>query len=576
MDFAAHVKTSVDIVRVIGEYVRLKRVGNTPSHTGLCPFHTEKTPSFRVHADHQFYKCFGCGEGGDVFKFVMKIENLSFPEALKKLAEQHGIPQPKRSEYADEETKARAAVYRMHEIAVEVFRQSLRSGAGSEARAYLERRGLNASQIEQFDLGYSERGGQALTRILDKEGFSREQLALSGLVMERQDGSGFFDRFRNRLMFPIHNESAKVIGFGGRALSAQEEPKYLNSPETPIYKKSSVLFNLNRAKESIRKNNRAVLVEGYMDVIGVWGAGVHEVVASCGTALTTQQIQALKRHSERIVVNFDPDTAGANAAERSIQLLLEEGMETRILQLDGELDPDEYCKERGAEAYMAQLSGARDYFLWLGDRARERFDVRTPEGADHAFQFLLPAIARVPDDLKRAAIANEVASYLGVRQGMVLERFRKAAAGRKPSAVKTEIDAPHYIENTLLPILVRDADARKQLAPGLLRIETLRRFATWKIFEQILALEDSGADFGFSELRARLDEPDQAKLDRILLREDVEVSFEQATECLVALERQERLERVAELRKRIRETSQKGEMAEAMQLTQQLDRLQGR
>lgn len=575
MDFAQHVKSSVDIVRVVGEYVRLKRVGNSAAYVGLCPFHTEKTPSFRVHGDHQFYKCFGCGEGGDVFKFVMRMEGLSFPEALRRLAEQHGIPLPKRSEYADEETKLRSAVYRMHEIAADLFQRNLASPAGAEARAYLERRGVGEDLAREFGLGYAERGGQSLVHALEREGLPREALAQSGLLVERQDGSGLYDRFRNRLMFPIHSESGKVIGFGGRALAAGDEPKYLNSPKTAIYEKSQVLFNLHRAKEAVRKQGRAVLVEGYMDVLGVWAAGVREVVASCGTALTAAQIQALKRHAGRIVVNFDPDTAGANAAERSIQLLLEEGMDTRLLELDADLDPDEYCRQRGAEAYRKRLEGARDYFLWLCDRARARFDVRTPEGTAQAFQFLLPAIQRVPDEIKRAAIAAEVASYLGVSPGLVLENFRRAAA-RRGSALRPVEETPHFTERHLLPLLIRDAEARRQLAPALAGLPSLRRFASWPVFEQILALAEADAEFDYGALRARLKESDQTRLDRMILADEPEVSLEQAWECVRALERRERESEVAELKKRIREAAAGGRLEEAMELTHQLGRLQSR
>jgi len=338
MDFVEQLKSSVDIVGVVGEYVRLKKSG-AQRYMGLCPFHSEKTPSFTVHVVHQFYKCFSCGAGGDVVKFVMEKEGLSFYEALKLLAERYGIPMPKRSQYADEDSKLRGAIFQMHELAQENFRAQLNGPAGEAARGYLARRGVAPETAEQFGLGYSDRSGRALLRLFEKRSFPAAQLDQAGLVGKRQDGS-MYDRFRNRLMFPIHNESGKIIGFGGRALVAEDEPKYLNSPETPIYKKSYVLYNLHRAKEAIRKDDRVVLVEGYMDVIGVTAAGFPGVVASCGTSLTAQQVQALKRHTRKIVVNFDPDAPGANAAERSIGLLLEEGMQVRIVELDGGLDPD--------------------------------------------------------------------------------------------------------------------------------------------------------------------------------------------------------------------------------------------
>src|ERR1700688_3979536 len=356
MDFAEQLKSSVDIVKTIGEYVRLKRTGTTGRYMGLCPFHTEKTPSFIVNATMQRFKCFGCGVGGDIFEFVMVLERISFVEALKLLAERNGITMPKR-EYSDPDSKLRGALMEMHEIAASTFQANLDSPNGAEARNYLTGRAVNSEQIGESGLGISDPGGQQLVRKF-AERFAPEHLEQSGLVMKRQDGSGWFDRFRGRLMFPIHNESGKVIGFGGRALRSGDEPKYLNSPETALYRKSYVLYNLHRAKDAIRKTDYSVLVEGYMDVIGVYSAGVRNVVASCGTALTNTQVRALKRHADRIVVNFDPDTAGATAAEKSIQMLLDEGLHVRVLELEGDLDPDEYVKENGADAYRTRLEEA--------------------------------------------------------------------------------------------------------------------------------------------------------------------------------------------------------------------------
>src|SRR3984885_8060646 len=399
MDFAEQVKSSVDIVKVIGEYVRLKKAGGSPSYKGLCPFHNEKTPSFNVHASHQYFKCFGCQIGGDVFKFVMEIERISFFEALKLVAERNGIAMPKR-EYTDPDAKLRGALMEMHEIAARVFESNLNGPAGAQARQYLANRNVAPEHIAEFGLGLSDPSGHQLTRQFESR-FAPEQLEHSGLIAKRNEGTGYFDRFRGRLMFPIHNESGKVIGFGGRALRPGDEPKYLNSPETALYRKSYVLYNLHRAKEAIRTSQYAVLVEGYMDVIGVYGAGVHNFVASCGTSLTNTQVRILKRHSDRIVVNFDPDAAGADASEKYLQTLLDEGLRVRILELEGDLDPDEYVKASGADVYRPRLEKDPAYFHWLADRARRRFDMRTVEGRMDAFKFLASKIQSIADRLER-------------------------------------------------------------------------------------------------------------------------------------------------------------------------------
>jgi len=571
MDFVEQLKSSVRIETVVGEYVRLRRSG--PSrYMGLCPFHNEKKPSFTVHAVHQFYKCFSCGVSGDVIKFVQEKEGLSFFEALKTLAERYGIPMPKRSQYADDESRLRGSLMEMHEMAQQAFRANLAGPAGEAARQYLARRGVAPETIEQFGLGYSDRGGRALVRLFDDHGFPAAQMEQSGLVGKRADGS-FYDRFRNRLMFPIHNEAGKIIGFGGRALAADDEPKYLNSPETPIYKKSHVLYNLHRAKEVIRKEDRVILVEGYMDAIGVTSAGFGGVVASCGTSLTTQQVQALKRHSQRIAVNFDPDAPGANAAERSLNILLEEGMHVRIMELDGDLDPDEYCKQRGAAAYQERLEGAKGYFYWLADRARKKHDVRSSEGLVAVLQSLLPAVQRIADPLERSAVAGDLASYIGVPQGMVLDSFRRSAASREEKTVQRPKTALRADERMLLNVLLADAEMRAVILRELRPLETVSRFHTRRIFQAIFALEDAGERVAFDNLHARLEEADQNLLAEVVLSVEEEVSQAAVEAALESVRLSDGQQRREQLKARIKESERAGKWEEALRLMAELQNL---
>lgn len=578
MDFIEQLKSQVDIVRVIGESVRLRRVGGGPRYVGLCPFHNEKTPSFSVHSQHQFYKCFGCGASGDVIKFVMEIDSLPFWEAVKYLAERHGIPLPKRSEAADEETRRRSALYEMHEIALEHFRQNLFSPAGEAARAYLARRGVTRQAAEEFGLGLSDRGGQSLTRLLERRNYAPADLESSGLLLMRNDGSGFFDRFRNRLMFPIHSETGKVIGFGGRALAEGDEPKYLNSAETPIYRKSHVLYNLNRARKAIQEAGYSVLVEGYMDVIGVWAAGVRNVVATCGTALTHAQVRALHRHSPAVVVNFDPDNAGQQATERSSQVLLEEGMRLKVLQLAGGLDPDEFIKAHGAAAYLEALEKARGYFHWLADRARSRFDLRTPEGRVGAFQFLLPAIHRMPGKFERLSVANDLAAYLGIEAGLVLEEFRKAAAERREQRNRAREDnAPDPNELMLLHALLASAAARAEIAPALRTMEGVKRFRMARIFDVVLRLIEAGEEPTVSAVEGRLEEADRTLLLSVLFDDELlrdGVPLEQAQACLRRLSAGEHRLGRDHLRRLIKEAERAGDLAEALRLTGELQVLE--
>ncbi len=576
MDFVEQVKSSVDIVKTVGEYVPLKKNGAGPRYVGLCPFHNEKTPSFSVHGGHQFYKCFGCGAGGDVFKFVMEIENVAFFDALKMVAERNGIPVPKQNKFGGAETQLRDALLEMHEMAGAVFRENLNSPAGAAARAYLTGRGVAEAQWQEFSLGLSDPSGQQLIRHLERHSFAREFLQKSGLVRERPEG-GFYDYFRGRLMFPIHNESGQIIAFGGRALRPEDNPKYLNSPETPVYKKSSVLYNLHRAKNAMRKQGRAVLVEGYMDVIGVWSAGVTEVVASCGTALTNQQVRAIRRHSERIVVNFDPDAAGSNAAEKSLQMLLEENMRVRVLELDGGLDPDEYVKRNGAGAYGAKLEAALGYFHWLADRARRRFDMKSIEGKLEGWRFLLPAIDRISDRLERMAVANDVAGYLGVDRQFVLEHFRKSGGppsmGRAPSSAKPTIPAN---ERLLISAFAVSAEARERLLPALRGLGAVTGFETRGIFEALFAMSGQEEEFRFAALEGRLGETDRLLLSALCLTDegiDAESAYSQAEACVRDLEIQASEMKRSSLETQVKDAEKRGDMAEALRLYRELESL---
>jgi DNA primase len=570
MDFAQELKAEIDIVRVISDYVRLRRFGNR--YSGLCPFHNEKTPSFSVYADHQFYKCYGCDAKGDVFNFVMSHDGLTFWEALKKLAEQHGIALPQQSQAGDEKTRLRAALYEMHEIAAEHFRSNLAGPNGASVRAYLRERHVTEASIGQFQIGLADGSGRTLLRLLEQRGFGRDQLQASGLIGRRDEDGSMYDRFRNRIMFPIHGESGKIIAFGGRALDAEDKAKYLNSPETEIYRKSRVLYNLHRAKPAAMQLDRMVLVEGYMDVIGATQAGVAEAVATCGTALTIEQIRAMKRHSQKLHLNFDPDAAGATAAERSIKLLLDENMRVRVVELEGGLDPDEYCNQHGAEMYRNRVADAKPYFFWLADRARARFNMRDPQGRADVFKFLLPAIQGLNDKLERVSVANELASYLGVESGMVLEQFRKMAADRTERApARPKSDPAKATDRILLSLLLANAEARPQLIEGLRGIASVREAVTATIYEKLISMHDAGEAIGFNSLHERLMAADQERLASIVLdAETTHIALEDGLACIEAVRREDSERARQELKARVKVAEREGRISEALELMQQL------
>jgi len=571
-EFKDTLKNSVDIVRVIGDYIRLQKLGGSARYRGLCPFHNEKTPSFYVHADRQFFKCFGCAKGGDVFSFVMEIEGLGFFEAMKLLAEKNGIAMPAPKPDFDPASRKKASLQDLHEIAAKYYREVLYSDAGEPARAYLKQRGLGQKLAEEFCLGFSDSTG-GLTRVFQRQGVEEALLEESGLCLRRNEGNGFFDRFRNRLMFPIWNESGKVIAFGGRTLG-EDQPKYLNSPETPIYRKSHVLYNLHHAREGARKSGRMVLVEGYMDVIGVHAAGVKEVVASCGTALTSQQVRSIKRHADRVVVNFDPDNAGANATERSIQILLEESLQIRVCSLPGGLDPDAFVKTNGAEAYLKELERSPGYFHWLAERARSRFDMRSAEGRMEAFRFLLPAIQKLPDKLERLAVVNDMSSYLRVEPGEMLDQFRKSAGDRSmPKAIEVKPDRQlPDLERVLIRLILHHPDVVSGYCDTILGLEGLAALKSHKILEAALQMLEADGSLDFPALQSKLSEADANLLAALFSSdtEDVERTHDdpaaQLRACLEKLAHDSRELQRKEMRQQVREAELRGDIGEAMRL----------
>jgi DNA primase len=573
MEFADQVKSAVDIVRVVGEYMRLKRA-SPQRYQGLCPFHTEKTPSFSIYVDRQRYKCFGCGESGDVIKFIQEIQGLTFWESLKLLAEQNGIPIPRRADLSDPEAKLRGALYRMHEIAGQVFQAALYSSAGSTARDYLGRRGLTQEQANEFGLGYADPGGGVLARRFENEGFTPEQMDKSGLVRRRDDGS-FYDAFRGRLMFTIHNESGKIVAFAGRALKEGDEPKYINSQGTPIYEKGRLLYNLNRARKPIQKNDRAVLVEGYMDVIGVYSAGVQEVVASCGTALTDGHVQTLRRHAPALVLNLDPDAAGAAATERVIESLLRGNMKLRIIELEDGLDPDEYVKTHGAPAYQKKVDTAMEYYSWLTARVRRTFG-NSAEARMRGFkEVLYPKLKLVADRLERAAIAHEAAAYLSLDPGLVLQEVRKAplekAAGTP--AASTAVPLPPN-ERILLNCVLTSPEAALSVLPQL-HERGLEGFTAQGIFEAVLASAHDGAPT-LDEVEARLDERNRAVLHRVVFADQIDdgmTAIERAQACFAAICDVDAEGRRTAIRQKIKEAERSGDFTEALRWTRELQRI---
>jgi DNA primase len=583
-DFKETVRQQADIVRVIGDYIQLKKAG-AQNFVGLCPFHGEKTPSFSVHATRQFFHCFGCGKSGDVFKFVQEREQISFPEAVRLVAEKMGIPLPKMhysSESEAEDAGKRGKLIEMHERACKFFEEQLRRPEGAQAREYLAGRGLKEETIRTFRIGFAPDSGFTLKDRL-KTDFSDEMMRASGLFSFKEGSEGsaaaMYSKFRNRIMFPIANENGKIIAFTGRTLAKDEKsgPKYLNSPETPIYSKSRVLYNLDRAKEAIRKLGYVILVEGQMDCIAVYSAGFHNVAASSGTAFTETQVRLLGRFSKDIVVNFDPDTAGAAATDKSLGMLLEEEFNIRVLRLEAGFDPDLFIRKNGAEAYAKALKGSAKYFDYLVERALKLFPTRSPEGKKNAVNFLLPHIHRVPSRIVRDELANDIAQKLNIDTTVLRQEFKAAAVSRAASGLRNQPDedvtpAEKVLVRAASSVVGEEAELRHMALDALAEERLHAGLTTETLLEAILqnslAVERGE---GLDDVMALpLSDADRQWLAKIVMREDDPLTADLLAGALNALRHRRQIsQREGEIKRGIVEAERKNDVAALLRLKQE-------
>ena len=575
IDFSQTVKQQADIVKVIEGYIRLRNAG-AQRFKGLCPFHKEKTPSFNVNGgSQQFFYCFGCQASGDVFSFVAKIENVGFPEAVRIVAGKCGIPLPKREFSSPEEAagaRMRAKLLELHETATAWFEEQLRGPEGAVAREYLAGRGLTPEGIKAFRIGYAPDSFNALRDRLGNLA-DNETLRASGLfaAKEHEDGTlgPIYDRFRKRVTFPICNESGRVIAFTARTLETGDKAgaKYINSPETPLYSKGQVLFNLDKAKLAIRKMEFALLVEGQMDCISVFLRGIQNVIATSGTAFTEQQVALLRRHTAQVVVNFDPDAAGSNAAEKSIALLTEEGFTIKIVTLDGGLDPDRFIRERGVEAYMTALRGARRQADYLIERARLAFPGASAEQKQKAMNFLLPHIRLMPQKIARDQFAADAAQKLGIDSAILREELRQAALRRRDH-IETRVTALTEVERVLLRALAIDDpefERSRSLAARALA-EQPAWFEHLGCFAALMALAGRQANDPMSVIE---DEAQRGLLAETLLAETKPPEEGEVQSAIQEIHERAVVRRQRELRELIAEAERRGDYAELTLLTQQ-------
>ncbi|MBC9783195.1 DNA primase [Heliobacterium chlorum] len=425
------IRYRVDIVEIVADYVALKRQGGR--YTGLCPFHSEKTPSFTVSREKQYFHCFGCGTGGDVFTFVMLRENLTFPEALKKLAERAGVTLPEQK-LTPTQQALRTAVERgraLHRRAAELFFRCLREDTRArQAREYLSRRGLSDTVTVAFGLGYSPPGWDFLTERLVREGYAPEELEQFGLIVPRQGADGYYDRFRNRIMFPIFDAQGRPVAFGGRVLD-DEIPKYLNSPETPLYKKGQHLYGLHKAGPAIREKGIAILVEGYMDVIACHQHDISQAVASLGTAMTPEQGRLLLRYAPRVLICYDADRAGIEATVKAGEILTRLGAQIQVLTLPDGKDPDEYLQKHGASSFWQLADSAPAFFSFCFSRVAAQHDLTTVAGKVAAVRELAPQLLIISSAIEQEANIQWLAREIRLSEAAIMEELRGLSRNTK-------------------------------------------------------------------------------------------------------------------------------------------------
>ncbi len=558
-DTIEQVRERADIVEVIGAHVRLRRSGR--NFIGLCPFHNEKTPSFSVNPERGFFHCFGCGAGGTVFNFIMKVEGLSFPEAIESLARRYGIRLPERGEGGGASAE-RNELFRTNQVAAEFFSHVLwNTPDGAAARDYLKSRGVSAETARAFMLGYAPARPAALARALEKRGLAERGIKLG--LLKRENGGAPYDSFRARVMFPIRDAQGRVLAFGGRILE-NRQPKYLNSPESPLYSKARTLYGLYEARQAIAQRDRVIVVEGYFDVIALWQAGFRETVASCGTSLTVEQLRALGRYSRNVMACFDGDEAGRKASLRALEVFLEAGLLGRGIFIPEGFDPDTLMAKRGAAAMEELIAAAElliDYFL--REQAREARG--SVEGRARAAERVAAALQRVANPFEMDLLARKAADVLGVGE----DTLRRAARGRGavlPRAiapVASPGDAASKAEFGLLAIALLRPELREELRARC-GVEDFADEGLGLLFDEACGL--SPGESCEALISERLTPEQRGRLSELALApafDSAETAARMAADFVAALERRRRRREIDENKRALLEPANRSDPAAA-------------
>ena len=521
-EFSTEVRDAADIVDVVGSFVSLKRSGS--GYKGLCPFHNEKTPSFHVHPGKQIFHCFGCGVGGDVIKFWMQHEKVGFRVALEQLGRKYNISIPRFSsrETDDKEERIRRVLLAVNEFALNYFHNRLNSEAGKAAREYLQKRGIDEEIIDRFKLGFAPDGWENILKAADKNGYSAKAVKAAGLALPGKKKTGhFYDRFRKRVMFPVFDLQGNCVAFGGRILG-DGEPKYLNSPETKVYHKGRVLYGLNIAKNSLRQDQPALLVEGYMDLIALNRFGFSNAAATLGTALTEQHARLLKRFTHEVIFLYDGDEAGQRAMLRGCEVLLSQSLGVKVLILPEGEDPDTFLAKHGADAFREFIDHKKDFLDFFLAAGKKRFNIQTPEGKIGVLDMLRPALNRIHHPILLDDYSRRLGEALSLDQSLIKRHLRSRSSRTRSETGEnirklTSENIP-VIESGFLKIIIETSSLRREAAQNL-ELEWISSERIRNLVQK--TLEEQEESITYSTLQDAVSEEDGAFLRKLALNDSI-------------------------------------------------------
>jgi len=563
MEVIDQIRQASNIVEIASQYTTLRRRGR--KHVGLCPFHSEKAPSFTVDEEKQLYHCFGCGAGGDIFTLIMEKESLGFPEALKLLAEKYNIKLPDRRKLSPQFRKLEEQLYKINEDALAYFKKNLfNTKEGEKALAYLHKRKISSEIIQELKIGYALNSWDSLTSFFKGKNIQPKLLEKAGLAIFSEKKKGFYDRFRGRIIFPIFTESGKPVAFGGRTIF-DAEPKYLNSPDTPVYIKGKLLYGLNFGKDAIRKKGYTFLVEGYTDFLALFQAGITNLAASLGTSLTHDQVTFAKRFASRMIVSYDADKPGEKAAERATSLCFENGVEIKVMSLPQGLDPDSYIQKFGVDKFkeLAQKSTPGLTFL-ISSQLQDKKRV-TPEEKAQIAKNIVAEVVKIPDPVVRSEYLKQTGEQLSIDESVLRSMVRQKSTGEKEEEIGIFLNA----EKRLLQILLED----KEIAPYIfaeIKQEYFQGLKGEPIFSALSESFKKGESSSLHQLKQEVDPTLVSSLSKALLEREQSATVEEAFECLNTLKQLSLENQAKKLNAELARRERNGEKDKILPLIQQI------